>query len=199
MKSSTVRQSLSVVRRSPRPSCCRKTSRALRRPEEEQRVDLGEIDALVEQVHREERPHLVRPAASPARAARRRCRCRRTPPADGRPASVNRRAMNSACAMLTQNPSARIVPASRCLSLHLLQHQPHPRIVAGVEVLELADVVARRATTGPTTGRCCRAARSTGTGRAARAPARPRAAVPRRCDRRSSGGCPRRRCVPASR
>ena len=66
MKSSTVTQSFSLVAPQPAPELLEKHERAFRRPQKEQRIDFREIDTLVEQVHREERPHP--PARSDARA-----------------------------------------------------------------------------------------------------------------------------------
>ena len=55
--------------------------RAFRGPEEQQRVDLGQVDAFVEQVHREQRPDAPGAQVQQRLLARRRCRCWRTPPA----------------------------------------------------------------------------------------------------------------------
>ena len=49
-KSRTVRTALSLVRRSPRPSCWRKIGRALGRSQKQDRVGVRDVEAFVEQV-----------------------------------------------------------------------------------------------------------------------------------------------------
>jgi hypothetical protein len=47
----------SLVAPQPAAELLEKHERAFRRPKKEERVDFWKIDPLVEQVHREERPH----------------------------------------------------------------------------------------------------------------------------------------------
>ena len=125
------------------PELLHEDQRALGRTQEQQCVDFGKVHAFVEEVHGEERasvPFCSRRA--PCGACR--CRCSADTACEGRPASLKRRAMNSACAMLTQNPSALIVCGSRSLSCSCCSTKLHSRIVSGVEVFECGDVVALR-------------------------------------------------------
>jgi hypothetical protein len=71
---------------------------ALGRAEEEDGVDVGQVDALVEQVDREQAAELARSAAGVSAVTA----------ADGRSARVNTLAISRACATSTQKPSARI-------------------------------------------------------------------------------------------
>ena len=173
---------------------------ALGRPQEQDRVDLREVDALVEQVDGEERPDLAGPQVRRAPPCGLAVGCPPRPRCDGRPASVNRRAMNSACAMLTQNPSARIVPRIAVLVLRPARSTSRTRASsAGVELLELGDVVALARPRDAATGRCCRAAPKYWNGQRSPRSSASQSRSSRRCGRRSSAGCRPRRCAPASR
>jgi hypothetical protein len=58
MKSSTVSTALPGARRSPRPSCCRKIVIVA---EKQRGVHLGDVQALVQHLRREQRVHLAGP------------------------------------------------------------------------------------------------------------------------------------------
>ena len=113
---------------------------ALGGAQEQHRVDLGDVDALVEQVHREQRPHLPpaqllqRPAALLRRSGRR-DRQRR----DAGGAEPIRHVLGVADAHAeAERPHAADVGdrVGECL-----EDEAHPHVVAGEDVCQVLDVV----------------------------------------------------------
>ena len=90
--------------------------RAVGRPQHEQGVDGGHVDAFVEEIDRED--DVDRPSARSRRAARRSSGGLSPQTAAAEmPASLKTRAMKRACSTLTQKPSARIRRGSSTRSI----------------------------------------------------------------------------------
>ena len=81
--------------------------------QKQQGVDQRDIDAFVKQIYRKHRArHAIGQPAERLASARSRASVSAQTATDGNPCFVNSAAMNRACAIDTQNPSARMRPGS---------------------------------------------------------------------------------------
>ena len=164
-----------------------KHRRALRRSQEQDRIDLGNVTPSLNRSTAKTTLTCV-PAAGAERPRAPRRDDSDDTATDGSPIALNSRAMNSACAMETQNPRARMPADRRSSVVKLLDHQPNSGVVACVEVLKLRRCRSRVETSRHAKGRSRRGCRSTGTGTAGRARALPRAASRRRSAHQTDRG-----------
>ena len=199
-KSSTVQSDLPVALAQAAAELLQEQGRALGRPQEQERVDVRHVDALVEQVDGEHDVRLARRrgrAALPGRSSGRAV-------APDRDAAIPRRSelLGHEAGVLDADAEAERphLPTDRRPCAAAARRLASPRRRRRSDVGQRVDVVALPAP--PRHSReveCRRGRRSRRTARGTAGRSRPRPAARRRCGRRSSGGRRGRRRARASR
>jgi hypothetical protein len=197
MKSRTVRQALLSDFLSPTAELLEEQRRGLRRTQEEHRVDLWDVEALVEEVDGEEHLDLAGTEA----ADRVRSRLGRVPPVIGLGDDARFvEALRHELRVRNGDAEPERPHAPRILDdlAHLPEHVTHPHVVAGEQVRQLLCRVGAAAPRQAQTGRRPHRPRSTGRGSEAAGRAHPRGASRTRHGRRTSAARRRRPCAPVS-